>query len=127
MARPSATLRRYLHGPLYGWTDLTYLLHKHRVTWASYVEEGRAPDCLAGPLICYTRLRGKSAPGMWNPLADFTDVREDHESDAAKVPLSSFYSAAADGTLPNVSWVTPDWADSNHPGAPIAQGQAWVT
>jgi phospholipase C len=26
-----------------------------------------------------------------------------------------------------VSWVTPDWADSNHPGAPIAQGQAWVT
>jgi phospholipase C len=26
-----------------------------------------------------------------------------------------------------VSWVTPDWADSNHPGAPIAKGQAWVT
>jgi phospholipase C len=26
-----------------------------------------------------------------------------------------------------VSWVTPDWADSDHPGAPIANGQAWVT
>ena len=26
-----------------------------------------------------------------------------------------------------MSWVTPDWADSDHPGAPIAKGQAWVT
>ena len=37
------------------------------------------------------------------------------------------FRSAADGSLPNVSWVTPNWADSNHPGAPILQGQAWVT
>jgi phospholipase C len=64
---------------------------------------------------------------MWNPLPDFTDVRQDGERPLAQAPLSDFYAAAADGTLPNVSWVTPDWADSNHPGSPIAQGQAWVT
>jgi phospholipase C len=23
--------------------------------------------------------------------------------------------------------VTPTWADNDHPGAPIGQGQAWVT
>ena len=120
-------LRRYPNGPLYGWTDLTYLLHKHRVSWASYVENGAAPDCLAGPINCYTRLKGKSTPGMWNPLPDFTDVRHDQQSAAAQVPLSGFYSAAADGTLPNVSWVTPDWADSDHPGTSLADGQAWVT
>jgi phospholipase C len=124
---PSAPLRRYPHGPLYGWTDLTYLLHKHRVTWASYVEKGDAPDCLTGPIGCYTRLRGGSTPGMWDPLADFTDVQQDDEAAAAQTPLSEFYDAAAGGDLPNVSWVTPDWADSNHPGAPVAQGQAWVT
>jgi phospholipase C len=124
---PSAPLERHPNRPLYGWTDLTYLLHKYRVTWASYVEKGAAPDCLAGPVRCYTRLRGKSTPGMWNPLADFTDVREDGESDLSQEPLSDFYSAASEGSLPNVSWVTPDWADSNHPGAPLAQGQAWVT
>jgi phospholipase C len=124
---PAAPLRRYPHGPLYGWTDLTYLLHKHRVTWASYVERGPAPDCLAGPIHCYTRLKGSRTPGFWNPLPDFTDVRQDHERAASHEPLSSFYSAAADGSLPNVSWVTPDWADSNHPGAPIGEGQAWVT
>jgi phospholipase C len=124
---PAAPLSRYPHGPLYGWTDLTYLLHKHRVAWASYSEKGEAPDCLAGPIRCYTRLKGSRTPRMWNPLPDFTDVRQDHERPASREPLSDFYAAAADGTLPNVSWVTPDWADSNHPGAPIGQGQAWVT
>jgi phospholipase C len=124
---PAAPLRRYPHGPLYGWTDLTYLLHKHRIAWASYVERGAAPDCLAGPVRCYVRLKGSKTPKMWNPLPDFTDVRQDHERPASQEPLSDFYAAAADGTLPNVSWVTPDWADSNHPGAPIGQGQAWVT
>jgi phospholipase C len=124
---PSEPLRRYPHGPLYGWTDLTYLLHRYRITWASYVEKGAAPDCLAGPIRCYTRLRQPSTPGFWNPLPDFTDVREDHQRPASQLPLRRFYFAARHGTLPNVSWVTPDWADSNHPGAPIGTGQAWVT
>jgi phospholipase C len=64
---------------------------------------------------------------MWDPLADFTDVRQDHESDLSQEPVSDFYSAAADGSLPNVAWVTPNWADSNHPGVPVGRGQAWVT
>ncbi|HET8751762.1 MAG TPA: alkaline phosphatase family protein [Gaiellaceae bacterium] len=124
---PAATLRRHPHGPLYGWTDLTWLLHKYHVTWASYVQHGAPPDCLTGPISCYTSLKGKSTPEFWNPLPDFTDVRQDHQRAASEEPLSRFYAAAAHGRLPNVSWVTPDWADSDHPGASIAQGQAWVT
>jgi phospholipase C len=122
-----APLRHYRHGPLYGWTDLTYLLHKFRITWASYAQKGTAPDCLAGPIKCYIRLKGTRAPRMWNPLPDFTDVRQDHQSAVAQESVSRFYAAAERGDLPNVSWVTPDWADSNHPGAPIGRGQAWVT
>jgi phospholipase C len=64
---------------------------------------------------------------MWNPLPSFTDVRADGQRAAAQEPLSRFYAAAKHGRLPNVSWVTPDWADSDHPGAEIGQGQAWVT
>ena len=124
---PSTTLRRYPHGPLYGWTDLTYLLHKYRVTWASYVQQGAPPDCLTGPVNCYTSLKGSNTPDMWDPLPDFTDVRQDRQKAASQVPLSQFYAAAAHGSLPNVSWVTPDWADSDHPGASISAGQAWVT
>jgi phospholipase C len=124
---PSAPVRRYPDGPLYAWTDLTYLLHKYHVTWASYVEKGAAPDCLGGPIRCYVRLKGKSTPRMWNPLPDFTDVRRDHQRPFAQLPLEQFYAAAAHGALPSVSWVTPDWEDSNHPGAPVGVGQAWVT
>ena len=124
---PSATLRRHPHGPLYGWTDLTYLLHRYRVTWASYVQRGAPPDCLTGPISCYTSLKGTNTPGFWDPLPNFTDVRQDRQQAASQEPLSRFLAAAKRGTLPNVSWVTPDWADSDHPGASIAQGQAWVT
>ena len=42
---PAAPLRRYPHGPLYGWTDLTYLLHKHHVSWRYDVFSGAEPDC----------------------------------------------------------------------------------
>jgi phospholipase C len=124
---PSALLRRHPHGPLYAWTDLTWLLHKYRVTWASYVEKGAAPDCLTGPISCYTGLKGPNTPGMWDTLPDFTDVRQDGQLAAAQEPLSRFFAAAKRGSLPAVSWVTPDWADSDHPGASIAEGQAWVT
>ncbi len=124
---PSSTLRRYPHGPLYGWTDVTWLLHAHHVSWASYVERGAAPDCLTGPITCYTRLAGPNTPGFWDTLPDFTDVRQDGQLAQAQVPLRRFFAAAARGTLPAVSWVTPNWADSNHPGASIAQGETWVT
>ena len=125
----NARARRYEAIPTArpGWTDLTYLLHKYRVTWASYVQKGAPNDCLTGPIRCYTSLKSGSAPGMWNPLPNFTDVRQDHQRAAAQEPLSRFYAAAKHGRLPNVSWITPDWADSDHPGAEIGQGQAWVT
>jgi phospholipase C len=31
--------------PSYAWTDLTYLLHAHHVSWAYYVMDGSEPDC----------------------------------------------------------------------------------
>ena len=33
------------HVPIYAWTDLTYLLHKHGVCWGYYVVTGTEPDC----------------------------------------------------------------------------------
>src|SRR5439155_2201456 len=31
--------------PTYAWTDVTYLLHKQRVSWRYYVFSGTEPDC----------------------------------------------------------------------------------
>src|SRR5436305_7394774 len=38
--------------PDYPWTDLTYLLHRHRVSWAYYLKTGPAPDCETGATVC---------------------------------------------------------------------------
>jgi len=32
-------------GPIYAWTDLTYLLHKNNISWGYYVVNGTEPDC----------------------------------------------------------------------------------
>src|SRR5712691_8383676 len=124
---PSTTLKQYPHGPIYGWTDLTYLLHAHHVSWASYAARGRAPDCFSGPITCYTKLKGPDTPGIWNVLPNFTDVRQDGQTAAAEQPAGAFFAAAARGTLPAVSWVTPNFRDSDHPSASIHTGRAWVT
>jgi phospholipase C len=41
--------------------------------------------------------------------------------------LSAFYTAAGQGTLPAVSWIAPTQANSDHPPANLATGQAYVT
>ena len=38
--------------PIYAWTDLTYLLHKHHVSWRYFVVKGAQPDCDDGGMVC---------------------------------------------------------------------------
>ena len=42
-------------------------------------------------------------------------------------PNTEFFDAAADGTLPPVSWVMPTSGRGEHPPDYIGNGQAWVT
>jgi phospholipase C len=115
---------------LYSWTDLTYLLHKHGVSWAYYVQSGIQPDCDDNPdetaAGCAPLAQGAKTPSIWNPLPSFTDVKQDRQLGDIK-NLSAFYTAAEHGTLPAVSWIAPTQANSDHPPANLATGQAYVT
>ena len=115
---------------LYSWTDLTYLLHKHGVSWAYYVQSGIQPDCDDNPdetaAGCAPVAQGAGTPSIWNPLPSFTDVKQDGQLGDVQ-NLSSFYTAAENGTLPAVSWIAPTQANSDHPPANLATGQAYVT
>ena len=115
---------------LYSWTDLTYLLHKHGVPWAYYVQSGIQPDCDDNPdetaAGCAPVAQGAKTPSIWNPLPSFTDVKQDGQLGDVK-NLSAFYTAAGQGTLPAVSWIAPTQANSDHPPANLATGQAYVT
>ncbi len=109
------------------WTDITYLLYIHHVSWAYYVQSGEQPDCADDSAeTCAPVPQSYQTPGIWNPLPVFEDVQKDHQLANIK-PLDDYFSAARAGTLPAVSWITPSLADSEHPPASVHQGQAYVT
>jgi phospholipase C len=114
----------------YSWTDITYLLHKHGVSWGYYVFKGTEPDCESDEAVkCAPVAQGSKTPGIWNPLPNFTDVKEDGQL-ANVQTLANFYSAVHQQPscgLPNVSWVTPNGVVSEHPTDSIVNGQAYVT
>jgi phospholipase C len=110
----------------YAWTDLTYLLHRNKVSWAYYLREGSAPDCADEAMTCTPGQQTAAAPSVWNPLPGFGDVSADGQLGNVQ-PMDRFFTAAKDGTLPAVSWVTPDGKVSEHPPALVSAGQSYVT
>jgi len=112
--------------PDYGWTDLTYLLHAHRVSWAYYVMAGTEPDCANDRDDCGPVQQKAKTPGIWNPLPFFDTVKRDGELGNIR-DLRDFYTAAADGTLPSVVWICPAGPYSEHPPGLVSRGQAYVT
>jgi phospholipase C len=113
-------------GPIYAWTDLTYLLHKYNVSWNYYLDQGYQPDCADDQMICNPPKQRVKVPGIWNPLPGFVDVKQDNQLGNIQ-PVQNFLTAAKKGTLPSVSWVVPNARDSEHPPALISTGQAYVT
>jgi phospholipase C len=113
--------------PHYAWTDLTYLLHRQNVSWGYYVLQGPEPDCENDTAVsCPPVEQAATTPGIWNPLPDFTDVRQDGQLGSIQ-NLSSFYDQAQNGSLPSVSWIDPNGIVSEHPPALVSAGQSYVT
>jgi phospholipase C len=110
----------------YAWTDLTYLLHSAGVSWGYFVASGTQPDCASGQVICPAKPQRAQTPDIWNPLPGFETVRENDQLGNIQ-PVQNFFTNARAGTLPAVSWVIPNDANSEHPPSSIARGQAWVT
>src|SRR5437764_7154190 len=78
-------------GPYYNWTDLTYLLHRHGISWRYYVFQGGEPDCEQDAAVtCAPKPQSAKTPGKWNPLPFFATVNQDHELGNIQ-SLSSFY------------------------------------
>ena len=113
--------------PHYAWTDMTYLLHRAGVSWGYYVYAGSEPDCEnAGSTTCAPVPQNSKTPGIWNPLPSFTDVSQDGQLGNVQ-SLTNFFTAAKAGTLPAVSWITPNGAVSEHPPGLVSAGQTYVT
>jgi len=112
--------------PDYAWTDLTYLLHKHHVSWGYYVFPGTQPDCSDDAMTCKSLPQNARTPGIWNPLPYFDTVAKDGQLGNVQ-PIHDLYAAARSGDLPAVSWVDPAGAVSEHPPARSSAGENYVT
>ncbi len=110
----------------YPWTDLTYLLYRHNVSWKYYVEDGTQPDCADGDLPCQPAAQNAATPEIWNPLPYFDDVHADKQLGNIQ-GVESFYADLSNNRLPAVSWIVPSGAASEHAPALISVGQAHVT
>ena len=112
--------------PDYGWTDITYLLYKHHVSWRYYLTEGTEPDCASGAMTCTPVPQNVKTPEIWNPLPDFVDVHQDRQLGNI-VPDTRFFRDAYAGRLPAVSWLIPSGDNSEHAPARVSWGQDHVT
>jgi len=109
------------------WTDITWLLYAHHISWRYYVQAGIQPDCDNDSAeTCAAVKQNVQTPGIWNPLPLFGDVQQDHQLHNIQT-LRSYRHAARKGTLPAVSWIVPSGANSDHPPASVHRSQAYVT
>jgi len=114
-------------GPIkatYAWTDITYLLNKHHVSWSYYVPGGVGSTCHTN--YCLPLSANAPAPPIWNVLPRFTDVQQDGQLGKIR-DTSLFYRALKNNTLPAVSWVVPNGWYSEHPPNLVSVGEAYVT
>jgi phospholipase C len=113
---------------IYAWTDLTYLLDQHHVSWRYYIFRGIEPDCESdATLSCAPVTQGPRTPSLWNPLLSFDTVHADHQTRNIE-SLNGFFGAVQRNALPAVSWIMPSSAVSEHPDqALVSRGQTYVT
>lgn len=95
---------------VYSFTTLAELLQHSKHSWKYYDEK-----------------KNPKAHSLWNPLPGFKGIFGHPEMMSHLVSLNEFYADAKAGRLPEVCWIVPTAADSEHPPADSARGMWHVT
>ena len=111
------------------WANMFQLLDHGGVSWKYYVSEGVEPDCADGDMTCPDVPQKAASPSIWNVPAYFTSVRNAGKQYIAlhNPKIDQFYEDVRKGTLPSVSWIVPDGAQSEHPPNGVTLGMEYVT
>jgi len=111
----------------FGFPEITQLLHDAGVDWKYYVRQGDAAETRRRAILPGTETQAAKVYSEMNPLLGFPAVRDDPTQASRVVPTDQFYVDAAAGKLPQVCWLVPSDAVSEHPPGNIADGMAYVT
>ena len=90
----------------WAWTDITYILAKHHVSWKYYADP--------------------STPFNWNVMPQFTDVHQDNQAGNIQA-VAHFCADAKQGQLPQVSWLIPPSSVNDHPPVRVSVAQTFAT
>ncbi len=119
-----------LHNPDgFTFRSIVSLLTAGNVSWKYYVETNPNKPVTTLP---FRNSKEVSNPKpkqfyVWNPLPGFKKIRDNPKLMDHLVAQKVFYSDLRNGTLPQVSYLVPDWDDSEHPPAIIQSGMWYVT
>ncbi len=95
---------------VYTFTTLAELLQHSQHTWKYYDEK-----------------QNPKVHSLWNPMPGFKAIANSPQLMSHLVSLSEFYADAKADRLPEVCWIVPTAADSEHPPADSARGMWHVT
>ncbi len=113
----------------YNFPEITELLTSGKIDWKYYVTSGKLPDTEDAHVVG-SQSQEEQNPDkytLWNPLPAFPKVQDDPTQRSRLQGTARFYADAKDGNLPQVSWVIPSGAVSEHPPAGVREGMAYVT
>jgi phospholipase C len=114
----------------FSFASLAKLMSKTNVPWKYYVESQPMPEGVRtneDEMGLRVRFPNPKQFSLWNPLPGFKAIREDPAEMAHLVDLKEYFNDLQKGTLPAVSWIIPDYQDSEHPVALPADGMWYVT
>lgn len=94
---------------IFGADTIATTLDEAKVSWKYYAPAVSAPG------------------GTWTAFDAISPVRYGPDWSNVVSPQTKVLSDAANGELPAVSWVIPDWLDSDHAGNLSSSGPAWVS
>ncbi len=99
------------------------------ITWKYYVETqpDQSSGCSLNAHLSQLACPDPKILTLWNPMPGFKAIRDSKSSMSRLVSADDYYSDLKQGTLPQVSWIIPDFQDSEHPPEPLAQGMWYVT
>jgi phospholipase C len=80
-----------------------------------------------GPAGYNASIRNGETWDYWNPMAAKNETYLNPQLNSHFVNRTDILGDARNGTLPNLSWVLPKFAESDHPISDIANGMSWVT
>ena len=116
----------YGDNPQYAWTDITWLLDANHVSWRYYIG---SDTCWEPP--CDHERPLHTTPFTRNPLPGFTSFWNGERDGIHDnlVSVKQYLGSAADGSLPQVSWIMPASVVSDHPVGPSTTptAMAYVT